>query len=234
VSLNLPRGEAAGLMDAMYRHQRHIYDASRKFYLLGRDELIAGLVPPVGGSILEVGCGTGRNLIEIARTYPSRRCYGLDVSSEMLATARQAVMRAGLSERIHLAQADATAFHAQALFERAGFERIVISYALSMIPPWQGVVRQALRSLTPNGELHIVDFGDQAGLPKPFRAMLTRWLALFHVTPRGDLAMVLAEIAEAEGALAKTKPLYRGYAVQAVARRQPGWSAFERSGHRFA
>ncbi|POR57013.1 class I SAM-dependent methyltransferase [Bosea psychrotolerans] len=219
--LDLPHGEAAGLMDAMYRHQRHIYDASRKFYLLGRDELIAGLAPPAGGSILEVGCGTGRNLIKIAQAYPGRPCYGLDVSSEMLATARQAVARAGLSDRIHLAQADATAFDAQALFGQAGFERIVISYALSMIPPWQGVVRQALRSLTPHGELHIVDFGNQAGLATPFRAVLNRWLALFHVTPRGDLATVLGEIAQAERAVAKTTPLYRGYAVQAVARRRP-------------
>jgi S-adenosylmethionine-diacylgycerolhomoserine-N-methlytransferase len=136
----------------------------------------------------------------------------------MLATARQAVMRAGLSEHIHLAQADATAFDAQALFGQAGFERIVISYALSMIPPWQGVVRQALRALTPNGELHIVDFGDQAGLPGAFRGALNRWLALFHVTPRADLTMVLNEIAEAEGAVAKTTPVYRGYAVQAVVR----------------
>ena len=29
---------AAGLMDRMYRFQRHIYDATRKFYLLGRDD----------------------------------------------------------------------------------------------------------------------------------------------------------------------------------------------------
>jgi len=50
-------------MDRMYRHQRHIYDASRKFYLLGRDALITGLAPPKGGTILEIGCGTGRNLI---------------------------------------------------------------------------------------------------------------------------------------------------------------------------
>ena len=26
----------------MYRHQRHIYDLTRKYYLLGRDRLIAG------------------------------------------------------------------------------------------------------------------------------------------------------------------------------------------------
>ena len=32
-----------GLMDAIYRRQRHIYDATRKYYLLGRDRLIADL-----------------------------------------------------------------------------------------------------------------------------------------------------------------------------------------------
>ena len=31
------------LMDDVYRYQRHIYDASRKFYLLGRDRLIDAL-----------------------------------------------------------------------------------------------------------------------------------------------------------------------------------------------
>ena len=35
--------DAAQLMDRIYRRQRHIYDLSRKFYLLGRDEAIAGL-----------------------------------------------------------------------------------------------------------------------------------------------------------------------------------------------
>ena len=32
-------GEAA-LMDRIYRRQRHVYDLTRKYYLLGRDELI--------------------------------------------------------------------------------------------------------------------------------------------------------------------------------------------------
>ena len=35
--------DAAALMDRMYRRQRHIYDLTRKFYLLGRDEVIARL-----------------------------------------------------------------------------------------------------------------------------------------------------------------------------------------------
>lgn len=215
MSAAAPRPEAAALMDAIYRHQRHIYDASRKFYLLGRDRLIAELAPPAGGAILEIGCGTGRNLIKIARLYPGCLCHGLDVSESMLATARTSVARAGLEARIRLAQADATGFDPQALFGRSGFDRIVISYALSMIPPWQGVVAEALRRLNPGGSLHIVDFGDQSGLPDAFKAVLRRWLALFHVTPRDGLPAALEAIAQACDASSRATPLYRGYAVKA-------------------
>lgn len=209
-------GSAAGLMDQIYKHQRHIYDASRKFYLLGRDQLIEGLAPPVGGTVLEIGCGTGRNLIKIARRYPQAKCYGLDVSSEMLVTARASVARAGLQDRIGLAQADATDFDPQALFGRAGFDRIVISYALSMIPPWQAVVEEALRRLDKGGSVHIVDFGDQAGLPAGFKALLLRWLGLFHVTPRENLPATVRGLAEAAGAECRLAAPFRGYAVHAV------------------
>lgn len=211
------REDAAGLMDRMYRFQRHIYDATRKFYLLGRDGLIADLKPPQGAAVLEIGCGTGRNLIKIARRYPYARCYGLDVSEEMLRTARQQVEKAGLSERITLAQADATSFEPQMLFGRAGFERVVISYALSMIPPWREALAQGLRVVGPGGALHIVDFGDQAHLPGPFRAVLNRWLALFHVTPRKDLDTVVTELCAEAGVIGGTTRLFGGYSVQAVA-----------------
>ena len=45
--------DAAALMDDMYRRQRHIYDLSRKFYLLGRDEAIARLRPAPGDKVLD-------------------------------------------------------------------------------------------------------------------------------------------------------------------------------------
>jgi S-adenosylmethionine-diacylgycerolhomoserine-N-methlytransferase len=211
--------DAGALMDRIYRHQRHIYDASRKFYLLGRDELIARLSPPRGGSVLEIGCGTGRNLVKLARAYPLSRFCGIDISAEMLGTARRSVARAGLGSRIGLAQADATGFDPQALFGRKGFDRIVISYALSMIPPWEAALREAVRHLAPGGSLHIVDFGDQAGLPAPFRATLNRWLALFHVSPRKTLAAELSRLALSLGLRAKAESRFRGYAVYAVAER---------------
>src|ERR1700721_738184 len=54
--------DAAGLMDRMYRRQRHIYDLTRKFYLLGRDQMIDRLAPPPDARVLEIGGGTGANL----------------------------------------------------------------------------------------------------------------------------------------------------------------------------
>ena len=75
------------LMNAVYRNQRYIYDITRKYYLLGRDRLIETLAPPQGGRVLEVACGTGRNLVAIGRHYPEARLFGFDISTEMLTTA---------------------------------------------------------------------------------------------------------------------------------------------------
>jgi S-adenosylmethionine-diacylgycerolhomoserine-N-methlytransferase len=210
---------AAALMDRMYRRQRHIYDVSRKFYLLGRDEAIARLRPAPGDRVLEIGCGTGRNLVKLARAYPEARLFGLDVSREMLATAGASTARAGLASRIALAQADATAFDPQALFGCASFERVIVSYALSMIPPWRAALAQAIAVLAPGGSLQIVDFGDCAGLPGPFKAGLRRWLGMFEVTPREDLSDALAALSNERGMTCETETRFRGYAILAAARR---------------
>ena len=133
------------LMDRIYRHQRHVYDATRKFYLLGRDRLIRRLDPPAGGRVLEIGCGTARNLIVAARAYPNAQFFGIDISSEMLGTARRLVAREGLAADIQLARADATAFDPALLFGVPGFSRIFLSYTLSMMPGWQAVLDRARR-----------------------------------------------------------------------------------------
>jgi S-adenosylmethionine-diacylgycerolhomoserine-N-methlytransferase len=212
--------DAAALMDRMYRRQRHIYDLSRKFYLLGRDEAIARLHAAPGDKVLEVGCGTGRNLVRLARNYPQARLFGLDVSQEMLATASASIARAGLSARISLARADAMNFEPRELFGEACFERVIISYALSMIPRWREALGRTLDVLSPAGSLHLVDFGDCDGLPGPFKSGLRRRLAAFDVTPRDDLKDTLEALAAERGLTCDTQHWRRGYAVLAVARRR--------------
>jgi S-adenosylmethionine-diacylgycerolhomoserine-N-methlytransferase len=211
--------DAAARMDRMYRHQRYIYDLSRKFYLLGRDQLIAEIDARPSDAILEVACGTARNLVKLALAYPRSPCFGFDVSAEMLDSAARAVRRAGIANRVVLARGDATSFDPEQLFGRARFERIVISYALSMIPPWREALARALDQLAPGGSLHIVDFGDQARLPRWFRFVLNHWLAAFHVTPRAELAQVVAELAERKGLHWRAASRFSGYAVYAVVQR---------------
>lgn len=205
----LPHGAA---MDRIYRRQRHFYDLTRKYYLLGRDDLIAGLDPEPGCRVLEVGCGTGRNLIVAARRFPGAQFTGLDISAEMLATARQNVARAGLSARITLVQGDATAFDGAALSGGPGFDRVFLSYTLSMIPQWQAALTTAARALAHGGRLDLVDFGQQERLPAPFRTTLFAWLAKFDVTPRAALPQVTLDIAAMEGLSGAWQPTRRGYA----------------------
>jgi S-adenosylmethionine-diacylgycerolhomoserine-N-methlytransferase len=202
----------AGHMDAIYRSQRHIYDLTRKYYLLGRDALIAGLSPPPGGTVLEIGCGTGRNLIAAAKRFPDARYHGIDISEAMLETARASLTRAGLADRITLAQGDATAFDAAALFGVATFDRVFQSYTLSMIPDWRGALGEGAGKLAPGGRLDIVDFGQQEQLPRAFRGLLFAWLGKFDVSPRADLPAALDAVAAQHGLSARFQPLYRGYA----------------------
>ncbi|MFN3614309.1 MAG: class I SAM-dependent methyltransferase [Rubrimonas sp.] len=204
----------AALMDGVYRHQRHFYDATRKFFLLGRDRLIAELDPPAGGAVLEVGCGTGRNMILAARRWPQARFYGLDISEQMLATAREKVAAAGLTDRITLARADATDFDPGSLFGKADFDRVFLSYSLSMIPDWRGALRNAAAVVAPGGALQAVDFGDQAGWPAPARRVLLWWLSKFHVAPRLELPEALRDTAVNAGMSAEpVRPLHAGFAI---------------------
>lgn len=202
-------------MDRNYRRQRHIYDITRKYYLLGRDGLIRSLKPPSCGTILEIGCGTGRNLIAAARLYPDARLFGLDISAEMLRTADAKIRHAGLAGRIRLARADATDFDAQSLFGQAAFDRVFFSYTLSMIPPWQEALDRALAQLREDSRLHLVDFGQLEHLPAACRSLLFVWLRRFHVSPRADLHAYLQERAIHNDFDLQFNSEFRGYAWSA-------------------
>jgi len=212
-------GDAASHMDGIYRYQRYVYDLTRKYFLLGRDTMLDALNPPAGGTVLEVGCGTGRNLILAAKRYPNASYSGFDISTMMLETADQNIAKAGLVDRITVAEGDATDFSAEKLFGVSGFDRVFISYSLSMIPPWREALPVAFAAAKPGGSLHIVDFGQQSGLPRAFKAVLRAWLAKFSVEPRADLEAELEKLAGATGADLKFEHLFRDYAHHAILRK---------------
>lgn len=215
------RGKSAHgeLMDRLYRHQRHIYDLTRKYYLFGRDRLIAGLDVPRGGKVLEIGCGTGRNLVRAARCYPHAFFFGVDISREMLASAGTAARRAGVAPRragvaprVRLAKGDAERFDACTRFAVPGFDRVVFAYALSMVPGWRAALAMALAHVAPGGSLHMVDFAEMDRWPRWARGLMRRWLKRFHVTPRAGLVDEAGRLARAHGLAMTVETIAGGYA----------------------
>jgi S-adenosylmethionine-diacylgycerolhomoserine-N-methlytransferase len=184
-----------GLMDKVYRRQRYIYDFTRKYYLFGRDALIRNLDLKPGQRLVEIGCGTARNLIAIARRYPQAKLYGLDASAQMLETARLRLAKAGLGGRVRLVHGLAENL-SPAAFGEESFDHALFSYSLSMIPGWRQALAAAGPALSSQGLVHIVDFGDFHTLAG--RKILLAWLGLFHVSPRVELLAELLAGLEAE------------------------------------
>lgn len=206
--------DARVAMDNMYRRQRYIYDLTRKYYLFGRDKLIQEL--PVGRDehICEVGCGTARNLVLLAKRHPSATFYGIDASSEMLKTAQASVDAAGAGAQVKLATALSTDFSG-ALFGRAQpFDRLIYSYSLSMMDDWRAALEHGFAQLKPGGTVHVVDFGNQEGLPGWFKKMLGTWLDQFHVRFRPEVREWFeAQVRAGRGKMTYT-PVMRGYAYR--------------------
>ena len=187
------RSTHLALMDHIYRRQRHFYDLTRRHYLFGRDRLIRGLGAKPGQRILEIGCGTARNLIRMAKHYPGTELWGIDASREMLRTAEQALARTGCTQ-IQLCHGLAEDVP-ELLAAEAPFDHVVFSYSLSMIADWEGALRAAARAANPEARVHLVDFADFGGLWPAAAGLLRFWLKLFHVTPRGELVIRLQQLA---------------------------------------
>jgi len=212
-------------MDDVYRHQRYIYDLTRKYYLFGRDTLIRELDLQDGERLIEIGCGTARNLVAIARAYPKARLYGLDASQEMLKSAQASIARSGFSKQIELVHAYAEDLSPALFGEDAPFDRAVFSYSLSMIPDWKKALTAAAASVKSGGLIHAVDFGDLTGLGPVFASLLRTWLKQFHVEPRVEILQTLERHLPLQGTDLRILPARyafilraNGTGIQALAR----------------
>jgi len=208
------QSNAHSSMDHMYRYTRHIYDLTRKYYLFGRDKLIEELPVKDGDHICEVGCGTARNLVLLARKRPGVTLYGIDASAEMLKTAQASVDASGQAPRITLATALSTDFSASKMGHSRPFDRLIYSYSLSMMDDWREALEYGFTQLKPGGTIHVVDFGNQDGLPQWFRSLLKGWLDQFHVRFRPEVKAWFEEQQKAGRGRMSYRNVMRGYAYR--------------------
>jgi len=116
-------------MDRKYARVRHVYDLTRKYFLFGRDAAIDRMELGTAKNVLEIGCGTGRNLSVIASRHKNLDIRGVDISSEML---KSAARRIAKYHNANVTVADAATLDAEKAFGIRQFD--ALQPAFTMLP----------------------------------------------------------------------------------------------------
>jgi phosphatidylethanolamine/phosphatidyl-N-methylethanolamine N-methyltransferase len=138
-------------VQAAYRRYAKIYDASfGPLMNQGRREAIRQMACQPGHKILEVGVGTGLSL----PLYPhSTQLYGIDISPEMLARARQRAREFGLDNVADLQVMDAE--HTD--YADDSFDKVTAVYVASVVPDPVALVSEMRRVCKPDGQLYFLN-----------------------------------------------------------------------------
>lgn len=128
-----------------------------------RGRAVSRLELKPGSSVLEVGCGTGRNLVHLVRAVGAEgHVYGVDLSEGMLDAARELCAKAHWNN-VTLIHAEATDY---ALPETV--DGVIFSLSYAVIPKHLEALKRAWEQLRPGGYVVIMD----AKLPSGFLGKL--------------------------------------------------------------
>lgn len=131
------------------------------------------LAPGDGDRVLEIGCGPGHALVELAPRVASGHVYGLDAAERMLARARGRCEQSVVSGRISLLAGDARALP---ICEEA-FDAVFIEATLELFSPaeMRTVLAEVARVLDDDGRLCVVTM-DREGVENTRFVRLYEWI----------------------------------------------------------
>ena len=126
----------------------------------------------IGGSILEVGVGTG---ISLPGYSASSRLTGVDISEDMLEKARRRVRRLGLANIETIEVGDAEALH----FPDESFDVVVAQYVVTAVASPERALDEFARVCRRGGEIVITtrvgaEEGLRSGIEKALMPLTTR------------------------------------------------------------
>jgi ubiquinone/menaquinone biosynthesis C-methylase UbiE len=107
------------------------------------------------GTVLDIGCGTARMIIEIACLLPGLSLTGIDVSDEMIRLAGLNVEEAGLGQRIRLLVLSAEGL---GRFPARAFDMVMSHGSVSGWLEPGAALREVERILRPGGVLYVTDW----------------------------------------------------------------------------
>lgn len=107
------------------------------------------------GSVLDIGCGTGRFAARVLQRFPQAQVMGFDLSTKMLA---HGASRNPAPERMQLIRGDSLRLP----FRDSTFDVVTCSHSFHHYPDQAAAVIEMHRVLRPGGRLMIID-GDRDG-----------------------------------------------------------------------
>jgi ubiquinone/menaquinone biosynthesis C-methylase UbiE len=160
-------------------------------------DFLAAHGPCRGGEILDVGTGTARIPIVLARADSRARILALDLAANMLDRAAVNIAEAGLSDRIHCLCGDVK--HLDPVLGKAQFEGVISNTIIHHIPEPVQALAAMLDRVEPGGTLMVRD------LARPDSREELAWLVAVYAgneTPQAralfeaslNAALTLAEI----------------------------------------
>jgi len=167
------------------RRSARLYDVGVEFLFLGTaDVMRRQVIPPVtrflgdargaDRRVLDVACGTGRTLLQLATTHPDLRYYGLDLSPHYLKVAGEVLD--GVDDVSLVAE------NAESMPFRDGFfDAITSVYLFHELPrrARRNVVREMHRVLRPGG-LMVLEDSAQRAESSVIAPLLERFAVDFH------------------------------------------------------
>lgn len=159
-----------------------LYDAKHAFVSEYGLELVEMLAPESGEHILDLGCGTGRLVSEIAKT--GANVVGVDIDSSMIQRARQAYP--GLEFHV----ADGASF----TYPRS-FDAVFSNAAIHWMKDTEGLMDTLGKILKPGGRL-IVELGGKGNIVAIIRAVDQALESVGHPRPGQENPWYFPSIAD--------------------------------------
>eukprot|EP00215_Chloropicon_roscoffensis_P010383 CAMPEP_0196643582 /NCGR_PEP_ID=MMETSP1085-20130531/6007_1 /TAXON_ID=41879 ORGANISM="Pycnococcus sp, Strain CCMP1998" /NCGR_SAMPLE_ID=MMETSP1085 /ASSEMBLY_ACC=CAM_ASM_000807 /LENGTH=258 /DNA_ID=CAMNT_0041973067 /DNA_START=27 /DNA_END=803 /DNA_ORIENTATION=+ len=162
-------------LESFYNKQAHLYDQYRHRMLHGRKPLMMNMPVKKGCVWVDLGGGTASNVEFFGKSVMTdwfKSVHVVDLTPSLVRVAKKRVEDNNWGGKVNIILGDATDPNLEGLPPSGSCDVVSISYAVTMIPNWRDVLKNAHRLLKPGGHICVCDFtvdrDSQWGISKTF------------------------------------------------------------------